>query len=190
MVAPFNWRWAIGNSVSLISVDLPEPETPVMQVNRPTGSVSVTSFRLLPRAPVSFSTFSGFAGTRFFGTSILRLPLMYCPVNDSGTAIIASSGPSATTSPPCTPAPGPMSITWSAARIASSSCSTTITVLPRSRRWISVPSRRSLSRWCRPIDGSSSTYITPTRPAPIWLARRIRWASPPESVSAERESVR
>ena len=78
----------------------PEPETPVMQVNRPTGSVSVTSFRLLPRAPVSFSTFSGFAGTRFFGTSILRLPLMYCPVNDSGTAIIASSGPSATTSPP------------------------------------------------------------------------------------------
>ena len=24
------------------------------------------------------------------------------------------------------------------------------------------------------IGGSSSTYITPTRPAPIWLARRIR----------------
>jgi hypothetical protein len=42
--------------------------------------------------------------------------------------------PWATTSPPCTPAPGPMSTTWSAARIASSSCSTTITVLPRSRR--------------------------------------------------------
>ena len=37
-------------------------------------------------------------------------------------------------SPPWMPAPGPMSITWSAVRIASSSCSTTITVLPRSRR--------------------------------------------------------
>ena len=36
--------------------------------------------------------------------------------------------------PPCTPAPGPMSITWSAARIASSSCSTTSTLLPMSRR--------------------------------------------------------
>ena len=31
----------------------------------------------------------------------------------------------ATTSPPWTPAPGPMSTTWSAVRIASSSCSTT-----------------------------------------------------------------
>ncbi|CNV10409.1 Uncharacterised protein [Salmonella enterica subsp. enterica serovar Bovismorbificans] len=90
----------MGNSVSLISVDLPEPETPVIQVNSPTGSVRVTSFRLLPRAPVSLSTFSGFAGTRCFGTSILRLPLMYWPVSDSGTAIMASSGPSATTSPP------------------------------------------------------------------------------------------
>ncbi len=47
-----------------------------MQVNRPTGRVSVTSFRLLPRAPVSLRTFSGLAGTRCFGTSILRLPLM------------------------------------------------------------------------------------------------------------------
>ena len=41
--------------------------------------------------------------------------------------------PCATTSPPWTPAPGPMSMTWSAWRIASSSCSTTSTVLPRSR---------------------------------------------------------
>jgi hypothetical protein len=29
-------------------------------------------------------------------------------------------------------------------------------------------------------------YMTPTRPDPIWLARRMRWASPPESVSALR----
>ena len=64
---------------------------------------------------------------------------------------VVASVLAATISPPCTPAPGPMSTMWSAARIASSSCSTTITVLPRSRRRVRVPSRRSLSRWCRPM---------------------------------------
>ena len=39
-----------------------------------------------------------------------------------------------------------------------------------------------LSRGCRPIVGSSSTYSTPHRPLPIWLASRMRCASPPESV--------
>src|SRR6478609_449208 len=62
-----------------------------------------------------------------------------------------------------------------------------MTLLPRSRRCLSVSSRRSLSRWCRPIDGSSSTYITPVSPDPICEARRMRCASPPESVSAELE---
>ena len=47
-----------------------------------------------------------------------------------------------------------------------------------------------LSRGCRPIVGSSSTYSTPHRPLPTWLARRMRWASPPESVGAARPSVR
>ena len=92
--------------------------------------------------------------------------------------------------PPWTPAPGPRSTTWSAARMASSSCSTTMTVLPMSRRWVRVRSRRALSRWCRPMEGSSRMYMTPTRPAPIWLARRMRWASPPERVSALRSRVR
>ena len=50
--------------------------------------------------------------------------------------------------------------------------------------------RRRLSRWWRPIDGSSSTYSTPVRPEPICVARRIRWASPPESDPAERASDR
>ena len=74
--------------------------------------------------------------------------------------------------------------------MASSSCSTTITELPRSRRRFSVSISRSLSRWCSPMDGSSRTYITPVRPEPIWLASRMRCASPPESVSAERVSER
>src|SRR6267143_5670290 len=61
-----------------------------------------------------------------------------------------------------------------------------MTVLPRSRRCLSVARRRALSRWCRPIEGSSSTYMTPVSPEPIWLASRMRCASPPESVSAPR----
>ena len=46
----------------MVKVDLPPPETPVMQVNRPAGISPVTSFRLLPRAPITRMTFflSGF----------------------------------------------------------------------------------------------------------------------------------
>ena len=49
---------------------------------------------------------------------------------------------------------------------------------------------RSLSRGCKPIVGSSRTYNTPHNPLPSWLANRIRWASPPDSVLADRSSVR
>ena len=41
--------------MSISSVDLPPPDTPVTQVNRPSGISAVTFFRLLPRAPMSFS---------------------------------------------------------------------------------------------------------------------------------------
>ena len=51
---------------------------------------------------------------------------------------MSSGVPAATMRPPCTPARGPMSMTWSAARMVSSSCSTTSTVLPRSRSRVSV----------------------------------------------------
>ena len=83
-----------------------------------------------------------------------------------------------------------MSTTQSAAAIVSSSCSTTISVFPRSRSRVSVSMSRWLSRWCRPIDGSSSTYSTPVRPDPICVASRIRCASPPASVAAGRSSDR
>ena len=49
---------------------------------------------------------------------------------ERGSSRIASSGPEAMISPPCSPAPGPMSTTQSAVRIVSSSCSTTRSVLP------------------------------------------------------------
>lgn len=83
-----------------------------------------------------------------------------------------------------------MSIIWLAARIAFSSCFIIITVLSRSRRWISVFNRRSLLRWCRSIDGSFSTYITLIRFVLIWFVRRIRCVLSLESVFVERESVR
>ncbi len=176
--------------MSLISVDLPEPDTPVTQTKRPTGISTVTSLRLLPRAPTTRRLFAASRRWRRAGTAIDLRPERYCPVSEAGLRSISVGVPCATTSPPCSPAPGPMSTTWSAAWIASSSCSTTITELPRSRRRLSVSMSRALSRWCSPMEGSSSTYITPVRPEPIWLARRMRCASPPERVSAERVSER
>jgi len=47
------------------------------------------------------------------------------------------------------------STTQSAVRMVSSSCSTTISVFPRSRRRVSVAMSFALSRWWRPMDGSS-----------------------------------
>src|SRR5256885_1553238 len=68
--------------------------------------------------------------------------------------------------------------------MVSASCSTTMTLLPRSRSRRSVEMRRRLSRWCRPIEGSSSTYITPDSSEPSCEASRMRCASPPASVAA------
>ena len=106
-----------------------------MQVKVPTGISPVTSFRLLPRAPRSRSASSSArsAGDAPGSGSPAR-PIRYWPVRLFGLAMMSAGVPSATTWPPCTPAAGPMSITWSAVRIASSSCSTTSTELPRSRR--------------------------------------------------------
>ena len=83
-----------------------------------------------------------------------------------------------------------MSTMWSAAYMVSSSCSTMMSVFPMSVRLRSDARSLSLSLWCRPIDGSSRMYRTPTRPDPIWVARRMRCDSPPDSVFADRLSVR
>ena len=49
---------------------------------------------------------------------------------------------------------------------------------------------RWLSRECRPIDGSSSTYSVPTSAEPSDVARLMRCDSPPDSVDDSRSSVR
>ena len=40
----------MGNNVSLMSVDLPLPETPVTHINEFKGKVTLTSFKLFPLA--------------------------------------------------------------------------------------------------------------------------------------------
>ena len=109
---------------------------------------------------------------------------------DSSHCMISSAVPTATTLPPCSPAPGPISTMQSAASIVSSSCSTTSTELPKSRRCIRVCSSLSLSLWCSPMLGSSRIYATPTSPEPICVASRMRCASPPDSVPVARERER
>ena len=96
----------------------------------------------------------GLAGSA--GTAIAGLAGEVLPRSGSARDFARSpSVPWATISPPFTPGPGPKSTSQSAARIVSSSCSTTITVLPTSRSRWRVAIRRSLSRGCRPIEGSS-----------------------------------
>ena len=148
-----------------------------------------TPLRLCSVAP-SRRIFGPMPRRRVFGTGIASSPRRYLAVNDRGSCISASSEPEKTTRPPCSPAPRPRSTMWSATLIMSASCSTTRTVLPwsRSRRRISI--KRRLSRECRPIDGSSSTYSVPTSAAPSEVARLMRCASPPDSVDDRRSSVR
>ena len=98
--------------MSLTSVDLPEPDTPVTQTNAPVGTVTSRFFRLCSRAPRTVKWPR--PGLRAAGMAMLRLPDRNCPVTDRGSARMSSSTPLITTSPPCSPAPGPMSTMWSA----------------------------------------------------------------------------
>ena len=129
--------------ISLTSELFPEPETPVTQVITPSGKSTLIFFRLFSAAPTTFSQPVGFLRTE--GTGIFFAPLKYCPVTESGHAIISCAFPTATTFPPCSPAPGPMSTMQSAANMVSSSCSTTINVFPRSLRFRNVFKSLSLS---------------------------------------------
>ena len=80
------------------SVDLPPPETPVMQVKRPSGISAVTFFRLFSRAPMTVSTlrFVGRAALASASGSGAR-PRGTAPVRLSGFAMMSSGVPCATT---------------------------------------------------------------------------------------------
>ena len=171
ILALFSFLARLLYKISFTRELLPEPETPVTQVIIPRGIFTSIFFRLFSAAFRIVKNPAGFLRTE--GTGICSFPLKYCPVMDLGFCMISSAVPMATSCPPCSPAPGPISTTQSAARMVSSSCSTTISVFPKSLKCFNVASSLSLSLWCRPILGSSRIYATPTRPEPIWVARRI-----------------
>ena len=58
----------------MVKLDLPEPDTPVMQVKVPSGMLAVTFFRLLARALWTVSFFL-LPLRRVLGTAISRVPL-------------------------------------------------------------------------------------------------------------------
>ena len=134
-----------GTRRSMASVDLPEPETPEMQVMRPWGISKATLSRVRRRAPLA--RIQHFASVAGFSRPMRLRPDRKAAVRLTGFVKIADSGPEATTSPPSSPAPGPMSTMWSAASISSGSCSTVTTVLPRSRSRLRVPISWSVSFW-------------------------------------------
>ena len=143
--APFNSFAIVLYNTSFTRVDFPEPETPVTQVNTPNGNFTLIFFKLFSVAFFTSITFDFIGFLLVFGTSIFFLPLKYCPVTESLTNFTSSAVPCAITFPPCTPAPGPISIIWSAAYIVSSSCSTINKVFPKSLNFLSVAINLSLS---------------------------------------------
>ena len=131
-----------------MSVDLPLPLTPVTTTRPPSGMRTFTSLRLFARHPLSSTQArSGSTGRRLGGGTMAYSPVRYLiVVLPPAWRSTSGIGPAAMTFPPWLPAPGPMSIRWSALRMQSSSCSTMMTVLPIvcSRR--SVRISRLLSR--------------------------------------------
>jgi hypothetical protein len=115
--------------MSCTRVDLPEPETPVTTVRVPRGiSTSTLSDVVEGGAPKHEPRPRSSSAAAWARDSLG--PDRKVPVTVSASRSRAGV-PSKTSSPPFSPEPGPSSTTWSAARIAAGSCSTTITVLPR-----------------------------------------------------------
>ncbi len=187
-----------------MSVDLPEPDTPVMHTSRRSGNSTSMFLRLCSRTPRSFTLLS--AGTMRARGAVSAGSLLACgagargatcfapdrywPVNERGFARMASGVSNATISPPRSPAPGPRSRMRSAAIMICGSCSTTTREFPASRSRCMTWVTRCMSRGCRPMDGSSSTNSVFTSEVPSAVVRLMRWTSPPESVRDCRSSVR
>ena len=119
-----------------------------------------------------------------------RLPEKYAPVMLRASRSIRATLPWKTTWPPLAPGSGPISITWSAARIMTSSCSTTTTVLPASTSERMIATSLPMSLVWRPTLGSSMTKSVSTSDVPRQLVRLTRSTSPPESVLDGRSGVR
>lgn len=119
-------------------------------VSTPAGNSTDTFFRLCSAAFFTGSLPEGVRGVVLsFVGALSALPVAVDDLRSAATV------PSNTTSPPCTPAPGPRSTTWSAIAMTSGSCSTTRTVFPRSLNAFSSAVSLPTSCGCRPVLGSS-----------------------------------
>ena len=170
----------------------PEPDTPATTVMHPRGmptSMGCTVWMAdvaMRMAPLENTSPSGTLSRTTTGSS----PLRYGAMMDPGSASTSSTVPWDTTVPPPLPAPGPISTIQSAILRALTSWSTMTTELPwstRSRTISIIPSRLD---GCRPMDGSSRTYITPVVRFLSALASCTLWRSPVDSVDPARSRER
>ena len=97
--APFNSFASLLYIISFTSELLPEPDTPVIQVNVPSGIFTSMPFRLFSRAPF-ISRKLPFPVRRFSGSSIFFTPDKYWPVIESAQLIIVLASPSQIILPP------------------------------------------------------------------------------------------
>ena len=123
--------------MSLTSVDLPRTRDPRDAGQQPTGRSTFDRLEIVPRRAAG-SPEQAFAirlGPFLAGIAIFRLPAKKAPVKGVGTRhdVGRRRAFSAITAPPCSPAPGAhVDHMVGRAGMASSSRSTTITVLPMS----------------------------------------------------------
>jgi hypothetical protein len=82
--------------MSFTSVDFPEPDTPVTQVNVPSGMRTGIALRLCSRAPWMVRNLP-VPVRRVAGTGIERSRDRYRPVSDFWSAMISAGVPVATT---------------------------------------------------------------------------------------------
>ena len=141
------------------------PETPVTQVKAPSGMRDVDALQVVgARAPhrerqaVALAPRAGHRDLQLAAqvlagqAAAVAQQLRVAALEDHAAALLARARARGRS-------------TWSATSMIARSCSTTSTVLPWSRSAFRMSIRRSVSRGCRPIDGSSSTYSVPTQPA-------------------------
>ena len=165
-------------NVSMSKVLFPEPETPQIPTKTFNGIIMSSPFKLFSRAPRMIIHFSGF----LLGLACTVYLCNHFPVTVL-LFFMSSNVPSAVTCPPLAPAPGPMSIMWSAAAIMTGSCSTTMTVFPSSRSSFKTCTNASTSDGCNPREGSSNKMVNDVKLLPNIPASFTRSASPADKVA-------
>src|SRR6266487_1835438 len=86
VLAPFSSRASALYRMSLTSVDLPEPDTPVTATRQPSGNATSTPRRLCSLAPLTATSRLELRCRRLAGSGIDSRPDRYAPVSESGLA--------------------------------------------------------------------------------------------------------